>query len=77
MKPQYLIFFGNYRVYEVVVTGSNNVLKNLTLVDVGSENDKPNKGALGVCMDGRDNSIEGFRMTVKGSYPYGDAFCKG
>ena len=71
--------FGNYRVHEVVVTGSNNVLKNLTMVDVGSEQDKPNKGALGVCMDGRDNRVEGFHMTVKGSYPYGygDAFGKG
>ncbi|GAF01941.1 right-handed parallel beta-helix repeat-containing protein [Saccharicrinis fermentans] len=71
--------FGNYRVHELVVTGSNNVLKNLTMVDVGSEYDKPNKGALGVCMDGRDNRIEGFHMTVKGSFPYGygDAFGKG
>lgn len=71
--------FGNYRVHELVVTGSNNVLKNLTMVDLGSEHDKPNKGALGVCMDGRDNRVEGFHMTVKGSYPYGygDAFGKG
>ena len=71
--------FGNYRVHEVVVTGSNNVLKNLTMVDVGSEYKGPTKGALGVCMDGRDNRIEGFHMTVKGSFPYGygDAFGKG
>ncbi len=71
--------FGNYRVHEVVVTGSNNVLKNLTMVDVGSVHTKPNKGALGVCMDGRDNRIEGFHLTVKGSHPYGygDAFGKG
>ncbi|MGQ1786084.1 MULTISPECIES: hypothetical protein [unclassified Saccharicrinis] len=71
--------FGKYRVHEVVVTGNNNVLKNLTMVDVGSVYDGPNKGALGVCMDGKDNLIEGFHMTVKGSYPYGygDAFGKG
>ncbi|MGQ1909156.1 hypothetical protein ACT3CE_05155 [Marinifilum sp. RC60d5] len=71
--------FGKYRVHELVVTGSNNVLKNLTMIDLGSEQDRPNKGALGVCMDGRDNRIEGFHMTVKGSYPYGygDAFGKG
>jgi len=71
--------FGKYRVHEVVVTGSNNVLKNLTMVDVGSEYKGPTKGALGVCMDGRDNLIEGFHLTVKGSFPYGygDAFGKG
>jgi hypothetical protein len=71
--------FGAYRVNEVVLTGNNNVLKNLTMVDVGSEYEGPNKGALGVCMDGRDNRIEGFHMTVKGSFPYGygDAFGKG
>ncbi|WP_372753920.1 hypothetical protein [Labilibaculum sp.] len=71
--------FGTYRVHELVVTGSHNVLKNLTMVDLGSEQDQPNKGALGVCMDGRDNRVEGFHMTVKGSYPYGygDAFGKG
>lgn len=71
--------FGNYRVHELVITGNNNVLKNLTMVDVGSVYDGPTKGALGVCMDGRDNRIEGFRMTVKGSFPYGygDSFGKG
>ena len=71
--------FGNYRVHELVITGNNNVLKNLTMVDKGSVHDGPKKGALGVCMDGKDNRIEGFYMTVKGSFPYGygDAFGKG
>ncbi|MDQ8181604.1 hypothetical protein [Pelagicoccus sp. SDUM812005] len=71
--------FGNKRVHELVVTGSENVLKNLTMVDVGSVYDRPNKGALNVCMDGRDNRIEGFHISSKGSYPYGygDAFGKG
>jgi hypothetical protein len=71
--------FGNKQVHELVVTGDGNVIKNLTMVDVGSVHDNPNKSALGVCMDGRDNLIEGFHMTVKGSFPYGygDAFGKG
>lgn len=68
-----------YRVHEFVVSGSNSVYKNLTMVDVGSVHDAPSRGALGVCMDGRDNRIEGFHQTVKGSTPYGygDAFGKG
>lgn len=70
---------GNIRVHEIVVTGNNNVLKNLTMLDLGSEYDIPTKGALAVCMDGRDNLVEEFYMVVKGSYPYGygDAFGKG
>ncbi|MDQ8197895.1 right-handed parallel beta-helix repeat-containing protein [Pelagicoccus enzymogenes] len=71
--------FGNKRVHELVVTGNENELKNLTMVDVGSVYDRPNKGALNVCIDGRDNRIEGFHISSKGSYPYGygDAFGKG
>ncbi|MDW7691179.1 carbohydrate-binding protein [Flammeovirgaceae bacterium SG7u.111] len=65
--------------FEVQITGNNNVLKNLTLVDVGSVHDYPKNGALNVCMDGSYNRIEGFHITAKGSYPYGygDAFGKG
>ncbi len=70
---------GKNRVNEITITGNNNVLKNLTMVDVGSVHDGPTVGALGVCMDGKDNRVEGFHMTVKGSFPYGygDAFGKG
>lgn len=71
--------FGKKRVTEILITGNNNVLKNLTMVDVGSVHDAPLVGALGVCMDGKNNLVEGFHMAVKGSYPYGygDAFGKG
>lgn len=71
--------FGNFQVYEVQIIGNNNVLKNLTLVDVGSVHDRPTNGALNICMDGKENRIEGFNVTAKGSYPYGygDAFGKG
>ena len=70
---------GDYSVNELMITGSENILKNLTIIDDGELNKKPTVSALGVCMDGRDNLIEGFNMTVKGSYPYGygDAFGKG
>ncbi|AWW32789.1 hypothetical protein DN752_23055 [Echinicola strongylocentroti] len=71
--------YGNVQVYEVQVIGNENVLKNLTLEDVGSVHDRPTRGALNICMDGRANRIEGFHVTAKGSYPYGygDAFGKG
>lgn len=71
--------YGSIQVYEVHVVGNNNVLKNLTLVDNGSVDDHPTKGAVNLVMDGSYNTIEGFHVTSKGSYPYGygDAFGKG
>ncbi len=69
----------SYQVYEVHTIGNGNVIKNLTLVDVGSVHDNPAKGANSIVMDGKDNRIEGFHVTIKGSYPYGygDSFGKG
>lgn len=71
--------YGKYRVNEIQILGNNNVLKNLTLVDVGSVYDGPTVGALNLCMDGRGNRIEGFHVSAKGSFPYGygDTFGKG
>ncbi|MEP5341836.1 MAG: hypothetical protein ABJL44_05155 [Algibacter sp.] len=71
--------YGKIRVNEIQIIGNNNILKNLTLVDVGSVHDRPKKGALNICIDGRKNRVEGFHVTSKGSYPYGygDAFGKG
>ncbi len=68
-----------YQVYEVHTVGNNNVIKNLTLVDVGSVDDFPPGGANSIVMDGEGNRIEGFHVTTKGSFPYGygDAFGKG
>ncbi|MHA7944805.1 carbohydrate-binding protein [Formosa sp. 3Alg 14/1] len=65
--------------YEIQTTGNNNVLKNLTLIDLGSVNDYPKNGACNITMDGSYNRIEGFHITAKGSYPYGygDSFGKG
>jgi len=71
--------YGNHDVYEIQIVGNDNVLKNLTLVDNGSVHDRPARTALNICMDGARNRVEGFHVTVKGSYPYGygDAFGKG
>ena len=65
--------------YEIQITGNNNVLKNLTLVDVGSVYDAPAKRATNVVMDGASNRIEGLHLSSKGSYPYGygETFGKG
>ena len=70
---------GDFKVYQVHVTGNKNVIKNLTLEDVGSVNDFPRRGCVNVVMDGSYNRIEGFHITSKGSKPYGygDAFGKG
>ncbi|MEP3837806.1 MAG: T9SS type A sorting domain-containing protein [Algibacter sp.] len=69
--------FGNVDVNEMQILGNDNVLKNLTIEDIGTT--APKKRAQSIVMDGRDNKIEGFHLTIRGSYPYGygDAFGKG
>ncbi|MEP4077173.1 LamG-like jellyroll fold domain-containing protein [Haloferula sp.] len=69
--------FGNIDVKEIAVWGDDLVLKNLTIEDIGTT--RPQRTALGVLVDGARNTIEGFNMTVRGSYPYGygDIFGKG
>ncbi|WP_299669111.1 T9SS type A sorting domain-containing protein [uncultured Polaribacter sp.] len=66
-------------VHEIQIIGNNNVLKNLTIVDVGSVYDDPINEVTNIAIDGRNNRIEGFHMTTKGSKPYGygDTFGKG
>ncbi|CDF78717.1 pectin lyase fold protein [Formosa agariphila KMM 3901] len=70
---------GNKELYELQVLGNKNVLKNLTMVDVGSVKDGPTRRATNIVMDGASNRIEGFHITTKGSYPYGygEVFGKG
>gem|GEM_PF-260985 len=70
---------GRADVYQIQILGNHNVLKNLTMVDVGSKTDRPTWRATNVVMDGSHNRVEGFHMTVKGSWPYGygDTFGKG
>lgn len=71
--------FGKNQIHELQIIGNNNVLKNLTMIDKGSVYDAPTKRATNIVMDGRNNRIEGFHVTTKGSFPYGygDAFGKG
>ncbi|WP_434035562.1 hypothetical protein [Formosa sp. 4Alg 33] len=71
--------YGNNQIHEIQIVGNKNVLKNLTLVDVGSVHDAPTRRATNIVMDGAHNKIEGFHVTTKGSFPYGygDAFGKG
>ncbi|MGJ8640012.1 MAG: family 16 glycoside hydrolase [Opitutaceae bacterium] len=71
--------FGRADVHQIQVVGTHNVLKNLTLADDGSVNDAPTWRATNIVMDGAHNRIEGFHLTVKGSFPYGygDLFGKG
>lgn len=69
----------NSSVHEIQIIGNNNVLKNLRMADIGSVYDDPIDGGVNIAIDGRNNRIEGFHMTTKGSKPYGygDAFGKG
>ncbi|WP_158848588.1 T9SS type A sorting domain-containing protein [Algibacter sp. L1A34] len=69
--------FGSNHVNEIQVRGSNVLIKNLTMEDIGWT--KPNKTALGIGVDGIGNTLEGIHLTVRGSFPYGygDMFGKG
>ncbi|MFB9057311.1 hypothetical protein ACFFU9_11235 [Mariniflexile ostreae] len=66
-------------LYEIQIIGNHNILKNLTIADVGSVYDAPTRRATNIVMDGASNRVEGFHITTKGSYPYGygEAFGKG
>ncbi|AXT55161.1 T9SS C-terminal target domain-containing protein [Aquimarina sp. AD1] len=77
IDTEVLSSFGNVDVNLLQILGNNNTLRNLKLVNVG--NNAPRKRAQTIVMDGSDNLLEGFHMTVRGSYPYGygDAFGKG
>ncbi|MBW1298351.1 RICIN domain-containing protein, partial [Aquimarina litoralis] len=77
IDTEVLSSFGNVDVNLLQILGNNNILKNLTLVNIG--NNAPRKRAQTIVMDGADNLLEGFHMTIRGSYPYGygDAFGKG
>ncbi|MBU2914122.1 galactose-binding domain-containing protein [Reichenbachiella agariperforans] len=70
---------GSIDFYEFRVLGSNNTIKNVTVVDDGDVDDKPTSRATSVVLDGANNKLVGCHFTVKGSYPYGygDIFGKG
>ncbi len=64
---------------ELHITGSNNVVKNLKLVDIGGKDDFPQWGCVNVIVDGAKNLVEGVELRTTGSKPYGygEVFGKG
>jgi hypothetical protein len=69
--------YGSQDVLQFRLYGQNITLKNLTIIDIGDS--APTHRALNVSLDGVNNTIDGFHITSKGSYPYGygDLFGKG
>tara|TARA_R110001592_G_C13179217_1_gene750678 strand:- start:2149 stop:3600 length:1452 start_codon:yes stop_codon:yes gene_type:complete len=69
--------YGNEEVVELRLYGNNITAKNLTIIDTGDA--YPLFRARNIHFDGLDNTIEGFNISSKGSFPYGygDVFGKG
>ena len=76
-QTENLSAFGRADVRNIHVVGRNNTFRNLTMVDIG--NDTPSFRAQALVLDGVNNTVEGFDITVRGSFPYGygDIFGKG
>ena len=70
---------GKNKIHILQIQGNRNLVKNLTLTDVGSVDDAPTYRATNVVMDGANNRIEGLKLTTIGSFPYGygELFGKG
>ena len=70
---------GKNKIHILQILGNRNLVKNLTLTDVGSVDDAPSYRAANVVMDGANNRIEGLKLTTIGSFPYGygELFGKG
>ncbi|MFI3301774.1 MAG: hypothetical protein SNH35_05015 [Rikenellaceae bacterium] len=68
-----------FEVAELHIIGNSNVVKGLTLVDVGDINQNPRYGWCNVIMDGISNRVEGVEVRSMGSMPYGygEVFGKG
>jgi hypothetical protein len=62
---------GKFKIYELQTMGNHNVIKNLTLTDVGSVHDAGTVGVISVVMDGANNRIEGMHISTRGSFPFG------
>lgn len=76
-KTENLSAFGRADVRNFHIFGRNNSFRNLTMVDIGNE--APAFRAQAMLLDGVDNTVDGFDITTRGSYPYGygDIFGKG
>ncbi|MDF7823645.1 discoidin domain-containing protein [Pontiellaceae bacterium B12227] len=74
------IYTSDLSMNHIQIFGNDNVLKNLTMVDLCDVDGALSlDGGVNLIMDGARNRVEGFHMTIKGSYPYGygDCFGKG
>ncbi len=74
------IYTSDLSMSHIQIFGNNNVLKNLRMVDLCDVDGALSlDGGVNLVMDGASNRVEGFHMTIKGSYPYGygDCFGKG
>jgi len=74
------VYTENLGMDHLQTLGNDNVIKNLTMVDLVEKNIVHKKnGGQSIVLDGKNNRIEGFHVTVRGSFPYGygDAFGKG
>ncbi|KGL62282.1 hypothetical protein [Polaribacter sp. Hel1_85] len=69
--------YGSEDIVQIRLYGNNITVKNLTMIDTGDA--YPLYRATNINLDGLDNTIEGFNLTTRGSYPYGygDIFGKG
>jgi hypothetical protein len=61
--------FGGRHLFKVFVSGNGNVIKNLTVHDVGDV--PPAQGAIMMHVMGDDNVISGADLYIRGSAPYG------
>ncbi len=61
--------FGGRHLFEIFVSGNNNVIEGLTVKDVGDT--APHRGAIMMHVMGDDNIISNADLFIHGSYPYG------
>ena len=74
------IYTSGHSMSHIQIFGNNNILLNLTMVDLCDKYGIAGKeGGTNIIIDGQNNRVEGFHMTISGSYPYGygDCFGKG
>ncbi|WP_159020552.1 hypothetical protein [Algibacter sp. L3A6] len=63
--------FGNRQIFEIFVTGNNNIIEGLEVYDDAHEHEAPSRGAIMMHVMGDGNSIVNTTLHIKGSYPYG------
>lgn len=74
------IYDSNLSMSHMQIYGNNNVLKNLSMIDLCDKYGEAGKsGGVNLVIDGEFNRVEGFYFEIRGSYPYGygDCFGKG